>query len=70
MSISRAKGLNKTACHTEAEVGIKQNDACMTDSRQRENYRTAIDGEAFMLLVSAQPTLCKEKKIYFREPVG
>jgi len=25
--------LNKTACHTEAEDGIKQNDACAKDCR-------------------------------------
>ena len=37
---------------------------------QRQNYRAAIGGEALMLLVSAQLTLCKEKNIYFREPVG
>ena len=61
--------LHKPACHREAEVGIKMMRARRTVT-QRENYRAAVGEEAFLLLVSAQMTLYKEKKIYFREPVG
>jgi hypothetical protein len=64
--------LNKTACRTEAEDGIKQNDACVTDCRSE----TELQGgnrwrDVQVNRVSTANTLRREENIsYFREPVG